>query len=172
MKIHDPVLPYSKVMAGCRSAHAASHGERFRLGSRGFPPRRRDPEVPVAAVGASTAALSAEQLESAVGYVGRAGGILADLGFDVSAIGAAIEHGLEPSLVVWVGSASMPIAERSALKALGVPVVVVCNDAAVPDDWKTVNPDDQHDDLAFTRELVAAIGEAVGPLGLPGIAAA
>ena len=119
VKIHDPTVAYSTVVPRRRRSRAAAAGERFRLGVHDV---HCPPSSPTASrsalIGASSWALKSEQVERTVELIGIAGGLLADLGFQVCPIGADARP-KRPSLVVWVCGDETQADEYTQLAAMG-----------------------------------------------------
>ncbi len=87
MQVRDPTVRFSGDVADQRRSRAATCGEWFRLGDHA--PDLGRPRAPLegAVIGASARALTEAHLEQTVAIIGIVGGLLADLGFRVSAAG-------------------------------------------------------------------------------------
>lgn len=120
VKIHDQTA-FSTVVPSRRRSRAAAAGERFRLGLHGLDCGSTASVASRSAViGASAWAIKTERVERTVELIGMAGGLLADLGYQVCPIGAAGRQE-RPSLVIWVCGDETRADEYEQLSDMGVP---------------------------------------------------
>jgi hypothetical protein len=157
VKIQDPSIAFSQVVASRRRSRAASTGERFRLGLHGLECGSTSPAMERAAViGASAWALKAEQVEGTVELIGLAGGLLADLGFQVCPIGAD-SRPQRPSVVVWICGDETESDEYRQLAAIGVPGLSIGSCVDGLDDWSFITTEELEDRNEFIRFFVAEV---------------
>ena len=167
MKLQDPTIPYSTVIARRRAARAGTDGERFRLGSQCFTAPPAGNRTAVVAV--SARALQADRVEDALSYVGLVGGILADLGFEVVAVASVADDGPAPALVAWITGGETSPDEAAQLGAIGTRGLAI-GSGAHPPGWGVVDPDDHDDDLDLVAAVVAearSVTDDLAAIGRP-----
>lgn len=163
VKIQDPTVAFSTVVASRRRSRAATAGERFRLGLHGLECGQTSLATDRSAlIGASSWALKAEQVEQTVEVIGLVGGLLADLGFQVCPIGADVRP-QRPTVVVWVCGDETQADEYEQLAAMGVPGLSVgsCVEGLV--DWLFITTEELSDRREFIRLVAAEVGSLVAP---------
>jgi hypothetical protein len=153
VKLQDPTLPFASVVPERRATRAAADGERFRLGTSGLRRAPVDHAGRVAVIAASGRALQSDQVEGALAHIGLVGGILADLGFEVTAAGALADDGAPPALFVWVCGDHTAPAEARQLAAFAAPGLSIGARFDGLEEWGSIEPEDHPDDL----DLIAAI---------------
>jgi len=157
MQVRDPTVRFSGVVADRRRSRSATCGEWFRLGDHA--PDLGRPRAPLegAVIGASARALTEEHLDQTVAIIGVVGGLLADLGFRVSAAGT--EGQLRRlALIVWVGGDETRPDEHERLDAMGVPGLWLGPGVAGLGGWASVEPGDPDRRDDFLRSVVDEIG--------------
>lgn len=161
-KLADPTIPFAGVVARRRRERAAADGQTFRLGTVGhdWASIYREPGSKVV-IGASDAALGRDDLEHTVKIIGAAGGVLADLGFQVCPVSALTDGRLGPSLIVWVGGPDTTAHERDQLAALCVPGVWIGSCIEAPHGWRRIDSSEFDDRNQFIRRFAAAVTELV-----------
>jgi hypothetical protein len=166
VKLEDPTIPFSGVVARRRQERAAVDAAAFRLGApgRNWEAIYLEPGSK-AIVGASDRALGDDRVEHTVQVIGAIGGLLADLGFQVCPASALTAGTLRPSLLAWVAAGSDATDERRALEAVGAPGVFIGPCAGAPDGWPCLNDRELEDRNRFIRRFVAEVSALVD---LPG----
>jgi len=150
VKLEDPVAPFRGIVASHRRAHASANAECLRLGGRSPSTRPRPSTGPVAVLGASGWALGDDQVERTAAYVGALGGLLADFGYDVFAIGSAPDLDTVPAFVGWVGGEETA-AELAQLAAFDAPGLSVSSGAVQVNAWARIEPEGQPTSIEFIR---------------------
>src|SRR4051794_25157644 len=142
MRLQDPTAAYSRVVADRRRSRAALDAERFRLGVHGLDCGSTPSTRKRALVGASSWALKADHVEETVRRIGAAGGLLADLGFQVCPIGADDAMTARPSIVVWVCGNRTREDEYEQLEAMSVPGISLGSCVEGLDEWSYLEDDE------------------------------
>ena len=167
VKLQDSAIAFSTVVSDRRGLRASQDAERFRLGLHGLDCTSNSlPTRATAVIGASAWALKAEQVDHTVQIIGRLGGLLADLGFQVCPVGADATRTAPPSLMVWVCGDETQADEYEQLKEIGAPGLSIGSCVDGLDDWDYIETEvvDRGDEL--TRRFVDAL-DAMGLLGAP-----
>lgn len=154
MKLQDPIAPYAGIVARRRRERAAADAECFRIGGRA--PAPSESVGPVSVVGASDWALGPERVEVTVAYIGALGGLLADLGYDIYAVGSLPDLGDRLSFVGWVGGEESEV-ERDQLVALDAPGLAIGGGIDDLDAWGRIEPDDHPTSIEFVRAALHEI---------------
>jgi len=138
MRIENPTVAFATVVSNRRRERAAVTGERFRMPTR-WPESMlaSQPADRSALIGASARSLEADCVERTVQVIGLVGGLLADLGFHVFAIGAE-SRPPRLSIMVWVCGEDTDAAEGEQLAALEVPGILIGSRVDVLDRWARI----------------------------------